>query len=175
MGASELRQQTYLPNDDEALTGIYEFVTTHEPDGKDQTTRRYFLGADVGERVKLPDEVYRVLRQVVEAMQSGLAVTVAPQSQRLTTQQAADLLGVSRPTVVRLLDEGAIEFERLGTHRSLLLRDVLAYRERRRAEQYAVLDALAIDPDEEGDFPAVLESLRATRRTLAARGRSGKN
>lgn len=60
---------------------------------------RYFLaGSSPADRVELPAEVYRVLRQVVEALRQGLAVTVAPLARTLTTQQAADLLGVSQPT-----------------------------------------------------------------------------
>ncbi|MFL6055026.1 MAG: helix-turn-helix domain-containing protein [Actinoallomurus sp.] len=81
-----------------------------------------------GDQIELPAEVYRVLRHVIEALQQGLAVTVAPLTQTLTTQQAADLLGVSRPTLVKLLDEGKIPFDRAGTHRRILLRDLLAYR-----------------------------------------------
>jgi excisionase family DNA binding protein len=77
--------------------------------------------------------VHRVLRQVVEAMRQGLAVTVAPQSLVLTTQQAADLLGVSRPTLIKLLDQDRIGYERIGTHRRVQLRDLLAYRDQRRA------------------------------------------
>src|SRR6266511_2543238 len=58
-----------------------------------------------GERIELPAEVFEVLRQVVLAMTEGQAVTVAPHHQTLTTQEAADLLGVSRPTLVRLLEQ----------------------------------------------------------------------
>jgi excisionase family DNA binding protein len=112
-----------------------------------------------------------VLRQVVEALQQGLAVTVAPQTQTLTTQQAADLLGVSRPTVIKLLDEGKIPFERTGTHRRILLRDLLAYREQRRADQYAMLEATSVDVDDEGDLDTTLQQLREARQAVAARRR----
>jgi excisionase family DNA binding protein len=98
----------------------------------DQCESRYFLaGATSGEQVELPHGTYRVLRQVVEAMHQGLAVTVVPQSKTLTTQQTANLLGVRRPTVIQLL-EGKIPFERAGTHRRILLHDLLAYRTQRR-------------------------------------------
>jgi excisionase family DNA binding protein len=116
--------------------------------------------------------VYRVLRQVVEALRQGLAVTVAPLAQTLTTQQAADLLGMSRPTVIKLLDEGRIPFERVGTHRQILLRDLLIYREQRRAEQYAALEATAVDIDDEQDLDTALEQLREARQAVAARRRA---
>jgi excisionase family DNA binding protein len=125
-----------------------------------------------GDRVELPAELYRVLRQAVEALWQGFAVTVAPLAQALTTQQAADLLGVSRPTVIKLLDESRIPFERVGTHRRILLRDLLAYREQRRAEQYAALEATAVDLDDEQDLDTALAQLREARRAAAVRRRT---
>lgn len=67
------------------------------------------------------------------ALHAGKAVTIAPQSMTLTTQQAADLLGVSRPTVVRLIKSGELAAERIGNRHRLVLDDVLAYREARRS------------------------------------------
>jgi excisionase family DNA binding protein len=174
MGAATLRQETYLP-DDGQVAQIYDFLRAHEDAGRGRPEARYFLaGSPPDDRVELPVEVYRVLRQVVEALQQGLAVTVAPLTQTLTTQQAADLLGVSRPTVVKLLDESKIPFERVGTHRRIMLRDLLAYREQRRAEQYAALEATAVGIDDEEDLDTALHQLREARRAVAARhqGRS---
>jgi|SRR5271165_522286 len=174
MGTIELRQETYLPEvDEKELASIHDFLRAHEATGKGQVSPRYLLiGTDVGEQVELPAEVYRVLRQVVEAMSRGMAVTVAPQSQSLTTQQAAELLGVSRPTLIRLLEEGRIPYDRVGTHRRLMLRDVLAYRERRREEQYRALEATSVDIDDEEDIEQALASLREARKKIAAQRRS---
>ena len=118
------------------------------------------VGPDPGEQVEIPAEIYRVLHQVIEAMNQGLAVTVVPQSQTMTTQQAAELLGVSRPTLIRLLETDRIPYERVGSHRRVLLRDVLAYRDQRRAEQYRALEATAVEPDDEEDVDTMLASLR---------------
>jgi excisionase family DNA binding protein len=113
--------------------------------GADPTTT--LLGPD-GERVVLPAEVFDVLRSVVDAMAQGQAVTIAPVHQRLTTQEAADLLGVSRPTVVKLLESGEIRFEQPGRHRRVRLADVLAYRERASAERRGALDRMVEIADE---------------------------
>ncbi|WP_244188217.1 helix-turn-helix domain-containing protein [Streptomyces regalis] len=80
----------------------------------------------------LPPEVYEALLAVVRALSEGKAVTVAPMHTTLTTQEAAEVLGISRPTFVKLLDEGEIPYTRPGRHRRVLLTDVLEYRERRR-------------------------------------------
>lgn len=172
MSTASVRQETYLPDLDDQVAQVYDFLTAHEKAGRGTPELRYFLaGSAPGDRVELPAEVYRVLRQVVEAMRQGMAVTVAPLTQTLTTQQAADLLGVSRPTLVKLLDAGTIPFERVGTHRRILLRDLLAYREHRRAQQYAALEATAVDMDDEENLDEVLERLRVARRTVAKRRR----
>jgi excisionase family DNA binding protein len=104
-----------------------------------------------GERLVLPPEVVEVLRDVVEAMAQGQAVTIAPVHQRLTTQEAADLLGISRPTVVKLLESGEIPFEQPGRHRRVRLADVLAYRERASSKRRAALDRM-VEIADEGDM-----------------------
>ncbi len=95
-----------------------------------------------GTLVHLPSAVYEVLSRVIAAMRAGRAITIAPLAQRLTTQEAADLLGVSRPTLIKLLEDGKIPFEQPGRHRRIRLDDLLAYRDRRRKERSRTLDEL---------------------------------
>jgi excisionase family DNA binding protein len=172
--SQSLSQETYLPEEDGSgrTAQVYDFLKAHEGAHGTRPEARYFLaGTDPEDSVELPEGVYRILRQVVEAMQQGHAVTVSPQVRTLTSQQAADLLGVSRPTVIRLLNEGKIPFDRAGTHRRVKLRDLLDYREQRRAAQYAALEATSVSIDDEDDLETVLEDLRAARRAIAARRR----
>ena len=110
------------------------------------------LSSPNGEHLVLPPEVFEVLRGVVEAMASGQAVTIAPVHQRLTTQEAADLLGISRPTLVKLLEAGEIAFEQPGRHRRVRLADVLAYRERRSTQRRAAVDHMVEIADEAGMY-----------------------
>lgn len=95
--------------------------------------------------VPLPPELRALLADVVRAMRRGQAVTVAPLSQQLTTQQAADLLGVSRPTLVKLLEAGAMPYQTPGRHRRLRLSDVLTYQHTRRTQQRQAIKELASD------------------------------
>lgn len=97
---------------------------------------RALRGAD-GAEVPLPAELDEVLRFVTEAFADGAAVTVSRHERLLTTQEAADLLGISRPTLVRLLDHGAIPYDQPGSHRRLRLSDVLAHQRRCHHEEPA--------------------------------------
>jgi len=90
----------------------------------------------------LPAEVYEVITRAVDAMVDGSAVAVAPVSSRLSTSQAAEVLGVSRPTLVKMLDDGKIPFEQLNVHRTVSLSDLLSFRERRRRETRTILDEM---------------------------------
>ena len=100
------------------------------------------LTAPDGATTELPDEVYEVIAKAVTVMADGSAVAVAPVSSRLSTSQAAEVLGVSRPTLVKMLDDGKIPFEQLNVHRTLSFADVLAFKERRRTETRAILDEM---------------------------------
>ena len=170
--AAELVEQTYLPEAEQDFAEVYDFLEAHKQARGAEVEPRYFLaGSGEGDRVELPESVYRALVQVVESLRAGRAVSVAPRSTTLTTQQAADLLGVSRPTVVRLIDEDEIPGERIGTRRRVLLSDVLDYRERRRRRQYDFLAETAIDLDDEGDPEEIAAQLREVRKAMAARRR----
>ncbi len=99
-----------------------------------------------GHEVKIPASALEALRLVAQAMAEGKAVTVAPHDMELTTQEAADLLRVSRPHLVKLLDRGDIAYHRTsgeaGAHRRLLLKDVMDYKEQRQQARQAHLREL---------------------------------
>jgi excisionase family DNA binding protein len=102
------------------------------------------VGPD-GTQIVLPAEVYEVLSEVVTAMADGQAITIAPHDTILTTQAAADLLGVSRPTLVRLLETGEIPFSQPGRHRRVALADLMAYQGRNRTSRRETLDAMTTE------------------------------
>ncbi|MEW1960197.1 helix-turn-helix domain-containing protein [Kineococcus sp. NPDC059986] len=94
------------------------------------------LSLKVGRRgAPLPPELAHALRETVTALAHGEAVTLTPHEALLTTQEAADVLGVSRPTMVRLLESGALPYTKPGTHRRVRLEDVLDYAESHRTSR----------------------------------------
>ncbi|MDN3460772.1 helix-turn-helix domain-containing protein [Rhodococcus sp. APC 3903] len=84
--------------------------------------------AGAAESVHLPRAAFELIRDVLANMAAGQGVTVVPAHAELTTQQAAQMLNVSRPHVIKLLDEGRIEFRLVGRHRRILASSLIAYR-----------------------------------------------
>ncbi|RKH62638.1 helix-turn-helix domain-containing protein [Corallococcus llansteffanensis] len=105
------------------------------------------------ESIPLPTDVLALMQQLLAILASGDAVTVVPVHKELTTQQAANLLNVSRQYLVQLLDEKRIPFHRTGTHRRVYSKDVLEYRARQKSERRTQLDTMMRETQEAGGYP----------------------
>ena len=110
-----------------------------------------------GENIPLPESVFYVLERVVEVMARGDSITVVPVGREVTTQQAANLLNVSRQYLVRLLNEGRIPFRNTGKHRRLLVTDVLAFKEKRDKDRRAGLRELSQLTEDFGGYDPELK------------------
>lgn len=100
--------------------------------------------------IPIPVAAYRLLLQILADMAEGNAVTVIPLHREMTTQEAADFLEMSRPSLIKLLDQGEIGFRKVGKHRRIRFLDVAGYKERSMADRHAALDELAQQAQELG-------------------------
>ncbi len=82
----------------------------------------------------------------------GRAIILIPENQQLTTQRAADLRGVSRPHLIKLLEAGELPYHKAGSHRRIYLKDLAVYQKRRDSERKAALDSIAREAIESGLF-----------------------
>lgn len=117
-------------------------------------TDRHGLRLDAGDAgsVAVPDPVADLLRHVCAVLDRGDGVIVGEVARELTTSEAARVLGVSRPTLIGLLDKGEIRSHKVGTHRRVALADVLAYRRRRIEQQRKAYEVLMAEQDEIGIY-----------------------
>ncbi len=98
--------------------------------------------------IELPMAAVRMLAQMLAQMAEGKAVMLMPINAQLTTQQAADLLGVSRPFLVEQIKRGQLAFQKVGTHRRIAFADLMSYRQKMSAESQAAMDSLAAEAQE---------------------------
>lgn len=93
--------------------------------------------------LQLPAKLFGVLQTILDLMAKGKAFSLIPANAELTTQEAADMLNVSRPHVVKLLKEGVIPYKEVGTHRRILLEDLVAYSRDMKQKRKEALEELA--------------------------------
>ena len=139
--------KTYLPKPQEDIQAE-EFFTHLETEFRE--TGKTLLFSSSGQMFELPPTLFEVLRFVGSTLASGNGVTVIPRAKKLTTQEAADFLGISRPTFVKLLEGGAMPYEKVGRHRRITLDDLLSYQEKERARRRTVLTKSARNNQESG-------------------------
>jgi excisionase family DNA binding protein len=103
-------------------------------------------------QVELPDLLYRLLLRIMGDVLEGRPIAYTPATQDLTTQQTANLLGMSRQFLVGLLDKGELPYHRVGTHRRVRLKDAMAYRKQRDQKRHAAVNQMAKDAVESGHY-----------------------
>ncbi len=104
------------------------------------------------EPIEIPEAIYGVLRDVARILKAGDAIRIESLHKRLTTTQAADLLGVSRQYLTRIIDRNEIPCERVNRHRRLLLGDVIAYRDARKDQRRRAVAAVVAGSAELGAY-----------------------
>lgn len=103
---------------------------------------------ETNERIKIPLRALKLLGDILKAMSEGKPISIVPIATEVTTQKAAEILGCSRPHLVKLLEEGEIEFIKVGKHRRVKFEDVIAYRQRMKDEQKRnIIDIMGADEE----------------------------
>lgn len=126
------------------LKHLDQLLRPEEPQAK--------LVSATGEEIAIPESVYRLLRETVHLLASGRAVSLVPLHYELTTQEAADLLNVSRPFLIKLLEQREIPYAMVGSHRRIRIDDLLAYKHRRDANRREHLRQLTQFSQDEGFY-----------------------
>lgn len=109
---------------------------------------RVELAVDDNIRVTIPESVLGFLTELLDNLGMGKAVSILPVESELSTQQAADILNVSRPHLVKMLEEGEIPYHTVGKHRRIYTRDLMEYKSKRDEERERLLDELASEAED---------------------------
>jgi len=103
---------------------------------------------ETGEKIKIPSRALKLLGDILKAMSQGKPISIVPIATEVTTQKAAEILGCSRPHLVKLLEEGKIEYTKVGKHRRLKFEDVFKYRQKMKEEQKKhIIDIMGFDEE----------------------------
>ena len=127
-----------------AASKIIRFVHKRQP----QTVHLTF--ADRKESIVLPTGSLAMFNSILEAMAAGHGVMIFPQHAELTTMEAADILNVSRPYLIKLLEAGDIPFHKVGRHRRVRFEDVMQYKEDIDRRRETILDQMVAEAEELG-------------------------
>jgi excisionase family DNA binding protein len=120
-----------------------------------QSGETKLVGPD-GRQVAIPPPVHDLLLVILNSLNAGKAISIVPEHRQLTTQSAANILGVSRVFLVALLENGEMPFHRVGTHRRVYPRHLLDYKRRRDAARHAAIDNMAKAEMEAGTYDKVV-------------------
>lgn len=105
---------------------------------------------ETNERIKIPLNALKLLAEILRVTGQGKPISIVPVATEMTTQAAADLLGCSRPHLVKLLEEGEIEFTKIGKHRRVKFEDVVAYKKQMKQKQKDLIIQIMQADEESG-------------------------
>ena len=102
------------------------------------------------ERIKIPINALKLLAKILKETSQGRPISIIPVATEITTQAAAELLGCSRPHLVKLLERGKIKFTKIGKHRRIKYQDLIAYKKKIKVEQRKLLIEIMKADEESG-------------------------
>ena len=122
-----------------ALVSAIEQIESEDPEIEIEETN---------DKIKIPLSALRLLSDILKAMGEGKLISIVPMAAEVTTQAAAELLGCSRPHLVKLLEEGKIDFTKVGKHRRIKFEDVMNYKqELKRQQKENIIDIMNADEE----------------------------
>lgn len=163
-------ESTYFPDDGDQLAEVADFLDAYrEKTGKGTEPQFFLSGSGREDHIQLPANLYEILVSAVHSLRNGMAGTIHPTSLTITTQDAAELLGVSRPTVVRLIESGRLPAQKVHRHRRIQLTDVIEYRDEHRDRQLNFIAETS-----SADTPPSAEEYREVRAAVVRRRREAR-
>ncbi|MEG4317910.1 MULTISPECIES: excisionase family DNA-binding protein [unclassified Microcoleus] len=139
-----------FPTEEETeVIKLLDKLRENEIENGDSETLKVKLVQIGSEAIALPESLYQLLRQAAHLMAAGRAVSLVPIEQDMTVEEAAILLNVSQPFLIKLLTEGAIKYVKVGSERRICLADLIAYKKQRTVKRREILRELAEFSQEE--------------------------
>jgi len=105
---------------------------------------------ETSDKIRIPLNALRLLAKILKVTSQGKPISIIPIATEMTTQAAADLLGCSRPHLVKLLETGEIEYTKIGKHRRVKFEDIMSYKEKSKAKQQELLIKIMNADEESG-------------------------
>jgi len=124
-----------------ALAEVLDQLHTKNPEIEIEETQ---------EKIRIPLKALKLLAKILKVTSQGKLISIIPVATEMTTQAAAELLGCSRPHLVKLLEEGQIEFTKIGKHRRVKYEDIIAYKKKMKAKQKELLIKIMASDEESG-------------------------
>jgi excisionase family DNA binding protein len=137
---SKLEQKTAMESYD-ALASMLEELQTENPEIEIEET---------SEKIRIPLNALKLLVKILEETSKGRLVSIVPIATEMTTQAAAELLGCSRPHLIKLLEKGEIQFTKIGKHRRIRYEDIAKYKKEMKARQKQLLIEIMKSDEESG-------------------------
>lgn len=122
-----------------ALASVIEQINSDQPEIEIEET---------GEKIKIPLSAIKLLGEILKSMGHGKLISIVPIATEVTTQYAAEILGCSRPHLVKLLEEGKISYTKVGKHRRIKFDDIINYKEQMKEQQKQnIIDIMNADEE----------------------------